>query len=428
MVTRPGRRLVGLVVIAVDVAARAWGPGLVVLRMEGVCACAVTASIPLRARDVVTGDTRARDGEIRNARTEPVTPTPDAAESPLSGQRDASAWTQYGLLMGRSNTAEKQTKPVRKKPAHALFPTLDAALISSLWVYRMIKHRGGKLIPELLVGPLDPASLTNEAHLKAYGPGLLRVIARRSDGPLLGDPFEMRFPDERGRVPMEEADFDVEGGAVGDSAETAAMKRLLHEEREQMRRLREEERSLNAANMQTFSAIIDKITEGNASVVERILSAQRAPSASEVPPWVRDELRDVKRQLATTQKSLHEKEMAFFKLETKKAPKEGDESDPMTLLKKYGPIIDFVGKFFEEKNSAPATPPAGAQPATDENSVVINGERIPSIAMLRAVMAQNSATSVADVLSDHAVASFRRLHAAGMLPPAYVELLGAVLA
>lgn len=301
-------------------------------------------------------------------------------------------------------------------------------MIASLWVYRLVRVRGTKFIPELLAGPIDPASLTNEAHLKSYGPGMLRVIARRADGPLLGEAFEVRIPDDRGRVPLDQNEFDGDDDApTGDEA--SQLRKLLAEERDHMKAMIQAERDLNASNMSTFSAIIDKMNESNASVVERILSAQRPAEASPVPPWMRDELRDVKRELAKTQSALRDRDMAFFKLETRKnAPKsDGGEDDMFAMMKKYGPIFDYLKGFLSEENKPSSSAPAGGIPATDANSVVIGGEAIPSIALLRQVQTQNGAASIADVLSDHALASFRRLHAQGMLPPAYCEALGSVL-
>lgn len=321
--------------------------------------------------------------------------------------------------MPRTKAAEKPTKAPPKRAFHPLFPAINAAEIASLSVYRLVKGQRNRITPELLEGPLEATSIMSDLHLKPYGPGHLRVVARRADGALLGDAYELRLPDGEGHVPMHRD--ELERATATETSEVAIYERAMAEQRVEFKRLMEEQRAQHTADMQTFSAIIDKVLDAQ---------ARTAPSASEVPSWVREELRDVKKELRTAQAKLHETEKDFFKLQVKKTPTasaELDLSDPAALLAKYGPVINFFGKMLEEKNKPAEGAAAGAYPATDANTVTINGETIPSPQMLRGVMQTNGATTITDVLSDHAVASFRRLHTAGMLPPAYLELLGPVL-
>ncbi len=327
--------------------------------------------------------------------------------------------------MGRPKTAEKPAERGRAKARHPLFPAVDPAAIATLAIYRLVRGPRGRMTPELLEGPLDPQSVTSDTHLKAYGPGHLRVIARRSDGALLGDAYELRLPDVNGQVPTERSDFDRSNGEAVEN-EASQLKKLLAEEREHTRAMIQAERDLNAANMASFSAIIDKITESNAGVVERILTAsQRSASSDDAgPKWLRDEVRDLRKELSKTQSALHTREIDYFKLESKKNPKtSGDELDIGAMFKKYGPVLDIVTGMLAERQGVPAS---GAQP--DANTYVIDGERVPTPDVLRAVMRQNNASDVASVLSDEAVTIFRRLHGRGLLPPAYIELLGSVLA
>lgn len=321
--------------------------------------------------------------------------------------------------MGTAKTSKKTAETGRKKAFHPLFPNIDAAAIASVSIYRLVKGARNRFTPELLEGPLDPSSVTSDLHLKPYGPGHLRVMARRGDGALLGDSYELRLPNDRGQVPVDREDFEeMAVDAANAESEVSQLKRLLNDEREHMRAMLREERERHAADMGSFSTIIDKLNESNAAVVDRILSTQRAPS-SEAPAWLRSELRDVRKELAETSKALRDKELAFFKLEAKRASKEGGEDDPAALFKKYSPVIDFVGEMLAERK-----PAAGAPPTADPHTCIIDGETIPSLAMLREVAQRNGAPSVADVLSEHAVAAFRRLNAKGLLPPAYVEAIG----
>lgn len=323
--------------------------------------------------------------------------------------------------MPRAKAAEKPaTKPAKKAATHALFPSVDPTAIASVWVYRLVRTRGNRYQAELLLGPADPASITNEAHLKAYGPGLIRVSARRSDGALLGDSYELRLPDEQGRVPLTAEDFERdEPGAAKPFDEAAMYKRMLEEQRAQSRELFTEMRAAHREDFATFGGLVDKVLEATSKL---------APSATEPPSWFRDDMKEMKKELKHANERASENERELLKLKSRKSGESGGGLFGDVTL---ADIMKFAPGFLKELNSggggasAPSEP-AGQMRATAENSCVIDGQTIPLPSTIADLVREHG--SIHDVLSDQAVATLRRLHEKGMLPPAYLPVVGPVLA
>lgn len=329
--------------------------------------------------------------------------------------------------MGRTRTAESPpAKPSRKATTHPLFPAVDGNTISTLWLYRVVKHHRNTL-NKLLVGPLDPASMTNEAHLKAYGPGHLRLVARGADGSLRGSPYELLIGDQDGHVPMTLDEARAQDEGVG-NGEAAAYKRILNEQNEQMRALMSEERQQRKADFESFAGIVDKVVQ--------VALATREPAAqsqgSEPPAWMRKDLTELRTALATTQKQLADTERELFKL---KVRREGNgEGDSSLETMKF--FMNFGEKLFEEMgrrgapppppSAAPSTPSAPASiPANEHTTRVIDGETVPALHVLAQVIDEHGSASA--IISPEGIAVFRRLHAKGTLPPAYAALLRDVL-
>lgn len=322
-------------------------------------------------------------------------------------------------------TTEKGPKT---KAFHPLFPAVDLRSISSLWVYRVVKPRRARSFQtEMLEGPVDPGSLTSDATLRRYGPGIVRVMARRQDGGVLGEPYEMRFPDERGHVPIDPEEFDPgdeQPAAPPDPlrVELSLLKERMAEERASWRDIIAEERAQRRAD-------VDSLVK----LTERVLDAQKATAApapaTEAPAaradgWMRQEFQRVTRELEKANKELTEHKERFFKLQAKKgdAP---EEWGPERLMQ----VATFVREFMRDGGAGHATPPAAppsGTPAVPEGFVNFAGEVIPGLELLDAAI-KGEGGDVAKALSDDGLATFKRLHAKGMLPRSYEQRLAPVL-
>lgn len=325
------------------------------------------------------------------------------------------------------------TDAPKQKAFHPMFPALDMRSISSLWVYRLVTARGTRRaeVPEMLDGPLDPGAITSDAMLRNYGPGVIRLVARSHNGGIIGHPITMRFPDERGHVPVLPEEFGS-GAAEGASAPVQAdplrreldlLKERMADERAAFKEMLAEERAQGRANVESITGLMDKILDAQKAMSTPAPSAELAAPARD--PYFRQELQRVSRELEKAQKELAERKEAFFKLQTKK---EGATEE--FSLEKLTMVANFMKEFFRDGvggggggGSAPGAP---APPAVPEGFVVIAGEAIPPLAMLDEVIKAEKG-DVRAALTDEGLATFKRLHAKGMLPRTYEERLKSVL-
>lgn len=322
--------------------------------------------------------------------------------------------------------------PPKVKEFHPLFPALDMRSISSLWVYRLVCARGQRRaeVPEMLDGPLDPGAITSDAMLRNYGPGVIRLIARSHNGGIIGHPITMRFPDERGHVPVLPEEF---GGAGPEQAPAAPadplrvelelLKQRMTEERQSWKEILKEEREQRRADVLALTALSEKILEAKSAVAAPAPSAE-AP-AQRGDGWMRQEFQRLSRELEKTNKELQEKKEAFFKLQVKK----GDQPEELGLDKMMQ-IANFMREFMREGaghggavGAAPSPAPAATVP---EGFINFAGEVIPGLELLDAAI-KSEGGDVAKALSDDGLATFKRLHAKGMLPRSYEQRLLPVL-
>lgn len=329
--------------------------------------------------------------------------------------------------------AEKTAeKGATRRAVHPLFPAIDADKISSLWLYRLARPRqGARLVPELLAGPIDPAQVTSDAHLIPHGPGVLRLMPRRADGTTLGDPYDVRLRDERGRVPELVTDFD-EGTselAAPNTVDAArAYRELLVEQREEFKRLRAEDKALNEANFQMFGALVDKTI----SAMQAMNGAAQAPASSEPPKWLRDELRELRKGIEDARKTAHDREVELIKLRGKKP--EGEATDmgkALEFFKMLPAAIDGIKALAPASNTPAAPPPAptgdpSRDVVQDATVTTIDGVMVPSRDYLMQVLAQNK-RPLEELLTDEALNTYRALHKRGVLPFDFVTLLGDAL-
>lgn len=331
--------------------------------------------------------------------------------------------------------------PPKQKAFHPMFPALDMRSISSLWVYRLVTARGTRRaeVPEMLDGPLDPGAITSDAMLRNYGPGVIRLVARSHNGGIIGHPITMRFPDERGHVPVLPEEFSNGASEQAVPAppdplrlELQLMKDRFEQERSDMKQRIEEDRRAWKEIIAEERAQRRADTDSLVKLTERVIDAQKATAAPapEAPAaradgWMRQEFQRVTRELEKANKELQDKKEQFFKLQAKKgdAP---EEWGPEKLMQ----VATFVREFMRDGGGAghatpPAAPPSGT-PAVPEGFVNFAGEVIPGLELLDAAI-KGEGGDVAKALSDDGLATFKRLHAKGMLPRSYEQRLAPVL-
>lgn len=331
--------------------------------------------------------------------------------------------------------------PPKVKEFHPLFPALDMRSISSLWVYRLVCARGQRRaeVPEMLDGPLDPGAITSDAVLRNYGPGVIRLIARSHNGGIIGHPITMRFPDERGHVPVLPEEFGGAGPEQAPAAppdplrvELALLKQRLDDERADAKQRAADDRAAWKAILEEERAQRRADVDSMVKLTERVLEAQKAmaaPAPESAPArsdaWMRQEFQRLSRELEKTNKELQDKKEQFFKLQVKK----GDAPEEFGLDKMMQ-VANFMREFMREGaahggagGAAPSPAPAATVP---EGFINLAGEVIPGLELLDAAI-KSEGGDVAKALSDDGLATFKRLHAKGMLPRSYEQRLLPVL-
>lgn len=286
-------------------------------------------------------------------------------------------------------------------------------------------HERARHVPELLAGPIDPASVQSDAHIIAHGPGILRLVARSSDGTLLGAPFELRVRDERGRVPDLVADFDAhsapEGASRDDGAQAAQWSRLLEQQRAEFARMREEDREQSAQNFAAFGGLVDR-------VIAAMGAQNGATRAPEADGWWRKRLETLEQSTQRLQQLAHERELEIARLKLKRQG-DGDTGFSLEDLAKFAPLVLGLG---QAATAAPAPAPAApaaapAQTPTDPDAITIAGHAIPSPDLLERVAQANPGRTWRELLEPAAVETLRSLHRRRLLPPRYGDLLGDLL-
>ena len=315
-------------------------------------------------------------------------------------------------------------KPARNAHTHhPLFPGRDG--ITSLYVYRIITGARGREVPELLAGPLDPASLTTDAQLADFGPGLVRVVPRGAGGVVLGEPHNVMFRDSAtNRVPLSREDFET--ADVPASSDTQWHK-LLAEQREETKRVISEMREAHKADLASFGSLLDKQSEGFATITERFMNAalsmaQGGPKGagdSSALELLREQTKELREELKATRARADEMSAELARL--KNAGSELSDSGLLKLALEEG--LPMLRAEMERRNRRPAAPPA-LPAAVASSAVVIEGHELPDVERLRDAISRRGA----DALKPGAVELFRDLHSRGMLPKAYVDVLASLLA
>lgn len=335
-----------------------------------------------------------------------------------------------------AKTSTKQAKRTHSHQAneHPLFP--DRKGVVALYVYRIVTGARGREVPELLAGPLDPGSLTTDAQLAQFGPGLVRVVPRGAGGSVLGEPHSVMFRDpETNRVPLTRDDFaELDDGAeASNGAGVAQWERLLREQREETKRAISEMREAHKADLASFASLLDKQSEGFAAITERFMNAALAMAgaggnanarASSVDVSILDEVRAERRELREELRAMRSKNDELAAELAKARSGSGELSDSGLLKIALEEGLPLLRAEMEKRASRRAPQlPSGASGASG-GGYVIGGHELPDVDKLRDAVEKRGA----EALRPGAVEVFRDLHARGMLPPAYVNALGSVLA
>lgn len=333
---------------------------------------------------------------------------------------------------------------------HPWFPETDAAKIVKLKVQR-VQTEDRKGLPGagatgkvlMTPDPIAPAMLTTERQIaEAFGPGYFEVWALDAANRFAcGAPFVVQIPDKSGRVPVyvrqfEDQDEDEDDG--GASEEVRLLRLKLAEERA----ARKEERAhYDALMRQQREAFTAQLNDQRAAAVaereslgglfEQISKAaqmQHAPQSSALAPpdWMRERLDRIERDAEAAKKTAHEMEIAKLRAELARrgghAP--ADESprddDWIGQFTRAAPLIEkgmeWLDSLAEKRREAAQ---AAAKVAQERAAFKLGEHAVPRVEELRRARENGRTVDPAKRLA----AVFRELHAAGMLPAAYVTEL-----
>lgn len=330
-----------------------------------------------------------------------------------------------------SDAAETKApaKPASKLPPHPLFPGVDAALIHSLWLYRMVKsHPKAKPVAELVAGPMEPTDVQTELHIVAHGPGVWKLMPKSSGGLILGESFDLRVRDDHGRVPELVSDFDrAEAPAAPPSAggEVAAMYRdLMAEQRKEFERMRAEDKAREEANFATFGSLLDRSVTGFQSLVTTVATMQRPEASAGVAgggsadwQWFRKELEGERRRTTAEMEQRHKLELELAERKARRSKGDGGELGLKDLLE----LAPMVASFFRPAPAEHAAPSSAAPPPA---TVVIEGVEMPSAHYLRAWQRENPGRTLREGLNGDAWATFEDFHRRGVLPADIAAVMG----
>lgn len=335
---------------------------------------------------------------------------------------------------------------------HPWFPDTDAAKIVKLKVQR-VQTEDRKGLPGagatgkvlMTPDPIAPAMLTTERQIaEAFGPGYFEVWALDAANRFAcGAPFVVQIPDKSGRVPVyvrqfEDQDADEDDG--GASEEVRLLKLKLSEERNARSeerngylRLIDEMRKNHSAAMGELRQIMQEDRRSLGDLAESInkanadARAHAAPSSGlAAPDWVRERLERIEREAAEARKAAHEMELAKLKAELARrgghapADESPREDDWIGQFTRAAPLIEKGMEWLDglaEKRREAAQ--AAAKVAQERAAFKLGEHAVPRVEELRRARENGRTVDPAKRLA----AVFRELHAAGMLPAAYVTEL-----
>lgn len=334
---------------------------------------------------------------------------------------------------------------------HPWWPELEVAKVARLVVFRVVyedrkglpgagKSERVNLTPE----PLPPAMLTTERQVaETWGPGYYEVEPRDAANRFVsgGGVKALQIADKGGRVPKFVREFEVEESEddARDSEEVRRLKlelklerdarreerahydSLLHQQREQQRFALADQRDAQRAERETLGALFEQISKA-----AQMQHAAPQPSSALAPPdWMRDRMQRLEDEVRTKADRAHELELAKLRVElappTTAAKAVGDE-DFIDKLVKGLPLLAKGEELFDKlRESKKETLEAQKVAAELRAQHKLGNYAVPTVAELENLRAGgrlvNPGGSLAKV--------FRRLHAEGMLPPAYVAELAA---
>lgn len=325
---------------------------------------------------------------------------------------------------------------------------MDGGKVARLVVFRVVyEDRKGfpgagrsermNLTPE----PVPPAMLTAERQLaEAWGPGFYEIEPRDAANRFVagGGVKAVQIADKAGRVPKFVREFEVEGGEddARDSEEVrrlklelklerdarreerAAFDSQLHQQRETWRASLADQRDAQRAERETLGALFEQISKA-----AQAQHQPPPPSELAAPNWMRERLELLEREVRAKADRAHELELAKLRVElapaaapAKPASEEDFIDKGLKALPLLGKVEEIWDKFKEAQKTALEAQREAAQLRAQHK---LGPYTVPTLADLRDARANGRTLNPASKI----VGAFQRLHAEGMLPPAYAAEL-----